>query len=142
MFNLMSFDICEYPRNHHLKQNGEYVITPESFFMLPYCRFYPTSKYNNFLTSFIHLFLLLHLLFFLLLHFTFTDSSSACVCACVCVCVCMYLLSSSILDIHITVLISSSSFSLLRFMIWLYCSLFTHSLVNGHRGIPVWGCYE
>ena len=83
----MSFDICEYPRNHHLKQNGEYVITPESFFMLPYCRFYPTSKYNNFLTSFIHLFLLLHLLFFLLLHFTFTDSSSACVCACVCVCV-------------------------------------------------------
>ena len=100
----------------------------------------PHFQIQPFLTSFIHLFLLLHLLFFLLLHFTFTDSSSACVC--VHVCVCMYLLSSSILDIHITVLISSSSFSLLRFMIWLYCSLFTHSLVNRHRGIPVWGCYE
>ena len=111
---------------------------PRKLLHAPSCRFYPTSKYNHFLTSFIHVFLLLLLLSCLLLHFIFTDSSSACVC--VRVCVCMYLPSSSILDIHIAVLISSSSFSLLRFMIWLYCNLFTHSLVDERSAVL--GCYE
>ena len=133
------FDICKHPWNHHPKQNRIYVITPESFFMLLLDDFTPIPNKP---------------IFWLLscIYFCYCFCYFACYCTshslsqvahvCVCMCVRMYLLSPSILDIHITVLISSSSFSLLRFMIWLYCNLFTHSLVDERRGIPVLGCYE
>ena len=136
----MSFDICKHPWNHHPKQNRVYVITPESFFMVLLVDFTPLPNTTIFwLLSYIYFcYCFCYLACYCSPH-SLTQVVHVCVCACVCAC---YLLSSSILDIHITVLISSSSFSLLRFMIWLYCSLFTHSLVDGHRGIPVLGCYE
>lgn len=135
----MSFDICEHPWNHLSKQNEEYVITPESFFILLIVDFTPLPNTTMFwLLSYIC--------------FCYCFCYFACYCTshsltqvvhvCVWMCMHVYLLSSSILDIRIAVIIGSSSFSLLRFMIWLYCSLFTHSLVDGHRGSPVLGCYE
>ena len=71
---------------------------PRKLLHAPSCRFYPTSKYNHFLTSFIHLFLLLLLLSCLLLQSTFTDSSSTCVCVRACVCVHVYAHVSSFIQ--------------------------------------------